>query len=70
VTVLLINWQRRLPQSFACCRFPDKEADSVESVVKLSLPPDHPVVALISKTFWCLRYRVGVMAVIMLKRPS
>jgi len=39
-------------------------------LVRLSLLPDHPVAALICKAFWPLRYRAGVIAVIILKRPS
>ncbi len=70
MTILLDKWQLRLPQSLACCCSPDTEAASVESVARLLLLPDHPVAALINKAFWPLRYRSGVIAVIILKRPS
>jgi len=46
LTGLLNDWQLRLPQSLACCCSLDKEAASVESVVRLSLLPDHPVADL------------------------
>jgi len=42
----------------------------VESLVRLSLLPDHPVAALNCIAFWPLRYRAGVIAVIILKRSS
>ncbi len=70
MTILLNKWQLRLPQTLACCCSPDTKAASVESLVRLSLLPDHPVAALICKVFWPLRYRAGVIAVIILKRPS
>ncbi len=70
MTILLNKWQLRLPQSLACCCSPDTEATSVESLVRLSLLPDHPVAALICIAFWPLRYRAGVIAVIILKRSN
>ncbi len=59
MTILLNKWQLRLRLSLACCCSPDTEATSVESLVRLSLLPDHPVAALICKatalSCWCDR---------------